>query len=661
MRVLLEWLREFVPLAGGARELAERLSLAGLAVDLAQLDWLELDIGANRPDCLSHYGVAREIAAITGEPLAPLAAPTLEGAGTWPVTIEAPEACGRYCALLLDGVRVAPSPAPVAQRLEALDQRAINNIADLTNYTLWEMGQPTHAFDADKLEGGEIRVRWARPGERLRTLDGIERELTAADLVIADARRPVALAGVMGGEETAIGPATRRVLIESAWFAPLAIRRTARRLRLHTDASHRFERGADPEAAPLAARRIAARALAHGARLASGLGDERGQLPSVTELHLRASALARALGPSPIHSGAWRPILERLGCEPAGADGGVERWRPPSWRADLSREIDLIEEIARIYGYQRFPPRLPPFRGAAKPLPQAALRDRLRHQLRGRGFAEIVSLSFADADECRPFAPEAAPAGLLNPLNAEAAALRTSALPGLLQALSYNLRHGVAAPRLFEMGKVYALGADGRPGERAALVAGASDAAMDFAALKGEVEALLAAFALPDSATGAAAWSPAAAPWLAPGAGATLGAWARLGQLAPAVAARYKLPAGTWVAELDLEALCRLGPRPVRYVPPPRFPAADRDFSFIFGNHVHWSAVLQASAAPPIPWLEQLTPIEIFRGPGIPAGHYSLLLRARFQSPERTLTAAEIAAAADSLAERLRALGGAQR
>ncbi|MGH9415516.1 MAG: phenylalanine--tRNA ligase subunit beta [Terriglobales bacterium] len=655
MRVLLDWLREFVPLPATAAELTDQLSLAGLAVDRAEAEALELDIGANRPDCLSHYGVAREIAAITGGRLKVLEQVTKEDGHGWPVHIEVPEACGRYCAVLLDAVTVGPSPPLVAARLEALGQRPINNIADLTNYTLWEMGQPTHAFDADRLEGGQIRVRWGRPGERLRTLDGVERALSVEDLVIADAHRPVALAGVMGGEATAIGPGTRRALIESAWFDPLTIRRTVRRHRLHTDASHRFERGADPEAAPLAAGRIAIAAVKAGARWAGALTKVEGRLPAILEITLRPAAIARTLGPSALAAGDWMQILASLGCtRPPAAT--PELWRPPSWRPDLTREIDLIEEIARIFGYHRFPGRLPAFQGAAAPLPTALLRDRLRRQLTGRGFAEIVSLSFADAATCQPFAPQAQPAALLNPLSAEAASLRTSALPGLLAALDHNLRHGVRAPRLFEIGEVYRTEANGQPGERAALVLGGSDAGLDFPGLKGEVEALLHTFALP-----AAPWVTAPDPWLARGQAAALGAWVRLGRLAPTLAARWKLPEETWIAELDLAALYALGPRPVRYQPPPRFPASERDFSFVFPDHVPWAAIAKAAAEPPIPWLDSLWPVEIFRGQNIPGGRYSLLLRARFQNPDRTLAAADIEPSARALVARLRALGGEQR
>ncbi|HWG38522.1 MAG TPA: phenylalanine--tRNA ligase subunit beta [Terriglobales bacterium] len=651
MRVLLAWLREFAPTRLAPEELAQRLSLAGLAVDRADAVALELDLTSNRPDWLSHYGVAREIAAVCGTRLAPLpAAEVPQGACPIPVAIEDPQGCGRYCAALFEQVRIGDSAGAVAERLQQLDQRPINNVADLTNYTLWEMGHPTHAFDADTLRGGEIRVRRARPGEQLTTLDGVERTLDAADLVIADAERPIALAGVMGGEATKVTARTRRVLLESAWFDPGTVRRSARRHGLHTDASHRFERGADPEAAPLAARLIAMRMAGLKARHAGGLGDARGHRPEPQPIPLRAAMIERMLGKA-VDAAESARTLENLGCRSLEAAG----WLPPSWRPDLAREIDLIEEIARLHGYGGFPARLPAFAGAAATLPEAALRDRVRQQLRGRGFAETVAISFASERECARFAPDCEPVRVLNPLSQESAILRTSSLPSMLRALLENLHHGVGAPKLFEMGKTYQL-AGGVPVEPRVLTLGAVGGAVDYARLKGEVEAVLAAFALP--ALAAERTSHAA---FHPGRRARFGNFAHFGQLHPDAAREWKLPSDAWIAEIALEPLYAAGPRAIAYRPPPRYPASERDFSFLFDDAVSWAQVSGALAAPPIPLLAAISPAEVFRGPGLGRGRYSLLIRARFQSLERTLRDEEVQAGADEIIRRLRALGGTQR
>ncbi|MGN6591378.1 MAG: phenylalanine--tRNA ligase subunit beta [Terriglobales bacterium] len=639
MKALVSWLREFTEIRGTSAELAERWSLAGLAVEQIAGDVAEFDLTSNRGDCLSHFGLAREIAAIAGgaalRPAERTALPQ-QAAGA-AVQILAPEACGIYCALRMEAVRVAASAPAIAARLEGLGQRPINNIADWTNYVLWEMGQPTHAFDFDRLRGGRIEVRWARAGERLTTLDGVERTLAADDLVIADAERPVALAGVMGGAETAISAATKTVLLESAWFDAQAVRRAARRHGLNTDASYRFERGADPAAAPAAAERIA-RLAWQAAQPANALLVTEGKLPERPAIALRTAAIARLLGKE-LSADECGRMLTALGCERTG-DG----WRAPSWRHDLTREIDLIEELARLHGYQHFPARLPHFQGTAQPLGEARLRDKVRQQLRGRGFAETVTISFAAESECARFAPERKPVRVTNPLSAEAAILRTSSLPAMREQLQYNLNHGMSAPRLFEIGKLYEWNG-AAPGERWVLTLGAADPGLDYRQWRGEVEAVLGIFDVPEYAA-----EDASDERLDPG--VRLGGWAWLGQ---------HQPDGLWLAEIALDRLYAAGARPIRYAPPPRYPASERDFSFVFADAVTWAQVEQALTAPAIANLTRLAPAEIFRGGAVGEGHYSLLVRARFQSRERTLREEEVQAGAEEIVRRLRGLGGRQR
>jgi len=696
MRISPAWLKEFVNFDLAPADLAHRLTMVGLAVESVQGEGdqtvLELDVTSNRPDCLSHYGVAREVSALTGAELHPLAASAVAfqetPAAEAPVRviIEAPEACARYCARVLDGVQIAPSPAQAAQRLEWMESRPINNLADLTNYVLFEIGHPTHAFDADTLEGGEIRVRYAREGETLVTLDGVERRLDPSDLVIADAVRPVALAGVMGGEATAISEKTRRVVIESAWFEPLGIRRTAKRHGMHTDASHRFERGADIAIAPIAADRIAGLAQQWaGAQVVGGLIDVYPAPVAAQTVPLRASLLRRVLGagvPAEQVSG----ILGRLGftvIEVAGeGDGAVWTVQLPTWRPDVQREVDLVEEVARVYGYDRFPAQLPAFRGAAQPLPNAALRDRLRSQLRVRGYAEVIALSFASREECSRFAPLTEPVEILNPLSEEASILRTSTLPSMLHLLRNNLNRGLDDIRLYEVGKIYERNPfhsqrgslrtpEGAVRETAVLTLGACGAgtaafwaerarAYDFFDLKGEVEAILGSFDVKQVYFDALAprhFHPGRAARVVVN-GLTVGTF---GQLHPEIQAEWKLKPEIWLAELLLDRLEKMGGRPVQYRPPSRFPSSERDFSFQFADAVKWEEIRTTLLGLHLEALSELAPLEVFRGGPIAPGQYNLLLRARFQRSDRTLREDEVQAGATAIMAALQGLGGQQR
>ncbi|MHB8735029.1 MAG: phenylalanine--tRNA ligase subunit beta [Terriglobales bacterium] len=689
MLVSLQWLREFVATDRDPEGVSRSLTMAGLAVESRQTVeddvLLELDISTNRPDCLSHHGVARELGAATAQTLRPLEAsrgPLQESStpasSRLQVEVAAPEACARYCARVLEDVHIQPSPSAVAQRLERLGQRTINNAADLTNYVLQEMGQPTHAFDADLLRGERIIVRYAHPGEKLLALDDVEYTLHPEDLVIADAERPVALAGVIGGKETAISGRTRRVVLESAWFAPLGIRRTAQRHAIRTDASYRFERGADPLALAVAADRIAARLQQQaGATVLAGLIDVSPRVFQSRSVLLRAASLHRLLGVV-IPAAQVERHLTALGCL-CQADSDSWSVTPPSWRPDLRGEADLIEEVARLHGFDRFPSRLPAFSGAVENLPTAEMESRVRRTLRGRGYAEVIALTFAAREECEALAPGVVPIAMRNPLSEEAAVLRTTPLPSMLHLLRNNLNRGNSNLRLFELGKVYTrtVAQDGVPNvtfdETTVLCLGACGAAeaatwasperaYDFFDLKGEVEALIQGVAVPD-----AEWRRPSPEddIFHPGRAAEVRCdgtrVARLGQLHPELAAGWKFKEPVYLAELNWELLSRLGPRPAGFVAPSRFPASERDFSFQFSDTVEWVAIQQAISALQLPTLNLLQPREVFRGGPIPAGEYSLLLRATFQRPDRTLREEEIQHAAELIIQTLTHLGGRQR
>ncbi|HEU5181064.1 MAG TPA: phenylalanine--tRNA ligase subunit beta, partial [Candidatus Polarisedimenticolia bacterium] len=436
MRFSDEWLRDCLDTQRSPSEIGE--TLTGVGIPLDSLEPLpdrrdtiyHFDISTNRPDCMNHLGLARELSAAGAgslQPPGPAAAPPPPSpAPLASVKVEAPDLCGRYSALILQDVKVADSPAWVSRRLEAIGVRSINSVVDATNYTLWEMGQPLHAFDLAKVAGRAIRVRRAKPGERLTTLDGVERKLDAETLVIADERRPLALAGVMGGRDSEIGPATREILIESAHFLPASVRATARRFSLHTDASHRFERGADPEITLSAAARCAELIAAwSGGRVAASLEDRPTPARGRT-IPLRPDRVRRLLGLK-IEEDVMRDVLQRLGCR---VDAGrAEAWSvaPPSFRGDLAVEEDLVEEIARHHGYEKIPATLP--RVFVFPEGRSDSSRGIEGAARAArecGFSEALNLSLVPREGNLAFGDVSGGVTILNPLTEGWDRLRSS-------------------------------------------------------------------------------------------------------------------------------------------------------------------------------------------------------------------------------------------
>jgi phenylalanyl-tRNA synthetase beta chain len=695
MKISPAWLRDFVELPVDDRRLADDLTLTGTAVEnILEGGIFEMEITTNRPDCMNHYGIARECSAIYDAALSRIepALPAPQGAADFTVAIEDPRGCARYTARIVRGVSIVPSPENIASRLQSVDQRPINNAADASNYVLWELGHPTHAFDLDLLRG-KIVVRLARSGETLKTLDGVDRKLSPDDLVIADAERPVALAGVIGGFDTMITARTRNVLIESAWFDPAAIRRSSRRHGLHTDASHRFERGADFAATPLACARVAELLLN------SGGGHMQGEAIDVIgrPLHPPAVSLARAevkriLGED-IPDAEMQRILTRLGFRltpgraraaaanpglPPGSGGAHAAIAEevcdfsvevPSWRLDVEREIDLVEEVARLHGYDRFANTLPSFSGAVVELPSALVKARVRASLLALGYNEAISLTFISAGDAAFFSGTQ-PVQLANPLSEEMSVMRTSLVPGMLEMLAYNLNRGNADVRLFEMGNVFEM-LGTRSEERRQLCVGAtgtSDPASphhpprpySYFDLKGDVEVLLDAFE-----HHSLYFDPHTPDYYYPGRSARAvmdgSTVARLGQLHPEIAATRKLRQEIFLAEVLLDRLYQRGLRQPRYRSIPRFPAVQRDFSFFLPDKVNFGLVREVVDALRIPELAGFAAAEIFRGGAVPAGNYSVLLRATFQSAERTLRDPEVAAWSQRIVLALQALGGTLR
>jgi phenylalanyl-tRNA synthetase beta chain len=694
VKISPQWLREFVELKADNRQLAEDLTRTGTAVEsvsgAGDSAIFEMEITTNRVDAMNHYGVARECSAIYDARLKPFQVklPAAKKGVPFPIEIREPEMCARYTARVVRGIRVEPSPAKIAARLERMDASSINNVVDASNYTLIEIGHPTHAYDLDLLEGGRIIVRRARAGETLKTLDGTERKLHPEDLVIADAKKPVGLAGVMGGFDSMITQKTQNILIEAAWFDPVGIRKTSRRHGMHTDASHRFERGADWGATLAACDRVAQIIVQSSDGESSGGESSAGEL--VGEAHdvvgrklrpavitLRAREWQRILGEEIAEKEARR-MLTRLGFEvkrksKSGGGDGALSVTAPSWRMDVEREIDLIEEIARLYGYDNFRNTLPPFTGAIVDLPNAVKESRTRDTLLALGYHEAVSTSFSSAEEAKEFSSAQA-VGIANPVSEDAAVMRTSLAPGMMDMLARNLHHGSSDARLFEMGNVFEMiGSNAQQHQHACLGAtGTLPEGMlkrrdySFFDLKGDVEALLGQFDAGkvyfDDKAGADYYHPGRSA-RAVMAGATV---ARLGQAHPEMAGRRKVKQEIYLAEFFLDRLYRHGLRQPTYHALSRYPSVERDFSFIFPEETRFEKIQEAVERLAIPTLRSFAPADMLRGQaaesaGIEAGKYSLLLRATFQSEERTLRDEEVAAWSARIIAALEGRGGRLR
>ena len=678
MKLSSQWLREFVDARVDDRRLAQDLTAVGIAVESISGEGkntvFEMEIGTNRPDAMNHYGVAREASVIYNLPLRTVDSklPAAPGNSDFVIEIADQAGCARYTARIVRDVSVRPSSDAIAKRLLLVDQRPINNAADATNYTLWEMGHPTHVFDLDLLAGGKILVRRAFSGETLKTLDGVERKLTPEDLVIADAVKPVALAGVMGGLDTMITAKTKNILIESAWFDPSTVRKTSRRHGLHTDASHRFERGADFEATTKACDRVAVLLLeSAGGKLDGGAIDVVARQVDLAPVALHLSEVHRILGEKLETNEIFR-ILQQLGFELMPERGGDPDFTVhiPSWRLDVEREIDLVEEIARLHGYDKFANTLPAYAGAVVEVPDAEKDLKLRSSLLALGYDEAVSLTFISHEDAETFS-SAPVVELANPQSEEASVMRSSLVPGMLNMLAYNLNRGADRVRLFEAGSIFeatdsgtaepkriCMGATSPPSAKNAEGWGTQDGG--FFELKGDVENLLQAFQHQtlkyDAQTADYYHSGRSARALMDGA-----LVAQFGQVHPDVAARRKLRQSVFVAELYLDRLYPQGLRVVRYQPLPRYPAVERDFSFVFDDAATFEQIQRAVIRLGVAELRSFVPVEVFRGGNVPAGRYSLLLRARFQSADRTLREEEVAQWSAQIIKALESLGGRLR
>ena len=673
MKVLYSWLREFVDVPEPAPDVAARLSVRGFAVEGIEGTGgdavIDFEVTANRPDCLSIVGLAREVATAYGLPLrgpaegGPHTAARASLAPLAPVerseiavVLEDPALGPRYAGAVAD-VTVGPSPEWMQARLRSAGVRPISNVVDITNYVLLELGQPMHAFDFAKIGGAEIRVRTALPGERLTTLDGQARTLSPEMLVIADAARAIAVAGVMGGADSEVGPATRTIVFESASFNANSVRRTSKLLGLKTEASTRFERGVDPNL-PLVAMQRACALLE-----ATGAGRARGQVvdayPAVAaprQLPLRRARLSGLLGVNVPDADVTR-ILVSLGFALAPAGDG---WTVsvPTRRVDAVREVDLIEEVARHYGFDRIPATFPVLRTAPPPSdPRIAQARHLRSMLTGAGFFEAVTFGFIGETAAAAFAAAGDVAAIANPLSETFAVLRPSALPGLLDALAHNRRREQRDVRLFEVGNVFTRAG----GERRSLAlawtgpsdlphwSGATDD-VTFFDLKGAVERVCRALRV-DAET-----VSHVEPWLVPGQTAALVTGGRrigvLGRLTSALAERHGLPGddAVFVADIDLDAADMAADRrDVHVVPLPRFPSVTRDVAVLVSDTLPAAALRATVRRAGPPSLVDVREFDRYQGKGVPEGKVSLALRLMFRAPDRTLTDVEVQSAMEAV------------
>lgn len=660
-----EWLGEYVDLPASVDELADRLTAAGHAVegretitlDGAEDCVLEIDVTTNRPDCMCHLGMAREVATILGRelrrPHGSYEESEERAADAVRLEIEDPAGCPRYLAMVIRDVTVGPSPDWLRRRLESIGLRAINNVVDVTNYVLWETGQPLHAFDLDRLRGGMIGVRRGREGESLVTLDDHTRRLDPDVLVITDGEGPVALAGIMGGADSEVGDKTRHILLESAHFDPRTVRAGARKLGMKTDASHRFERGADPEGPLYAARRAAAMlAEIAGGRVLGG-HVEAATLPAgwPPRLDLELARLQAFAGVE-LTAAEVERILGALGFELAPAGPGRWRVTVPSWRwYDFAEAYpaDLYEEVLRVVGFDRIPAALPAVAGVdAPPRPLHRLRRRLQDQLAACGFSEAIDFAFHDRESDAAYPSvlgDSRPLALANPLSERYAVMRRSLLPNLVASAGHNVRRGAEVVRLFEIGHVFAAAEDGAPHlerEALALVAGGRRglpwerrSEIDFYDLKGVVESLA------QHAGARLETRPATLPRFVPDAAASLhdGEGRRIGFCGQLDLADAPYP--IFAAELDVEPWAELAAE-LRIVAPSKYPGVAVDTTLTHPLEVAWQAIAAAIAAAEVADLVAWGLKDRYRGAGVPEGAVNTTIHFLYNSEERSLTQEEV-------------------
>lgn len=677
MNISYNWLKTLIDIKLSPDETAKELTRVGLAVEgvhpHGEDHVLDIDLTSNRPDCLSHLGVARELSVILRtetRPSGSVPPSTNENTkGSNLVTIEDPDICHRFTARIIKNVKIGPSPKWLVDRLEAIGERSINNVADITNYVMHELGQPMHSFDLDKLAGNRIVVRMARPGETVKTLDEVERKLDGSMLAICDAEKPVSIGGVMGGFDSGINEQTTNVLLEVAYFRRDSIRRTSRKLGLATEASYRFERGVDIENIVRASNRATELIF----ELAGG---EAGEFVDVyptkfvpNEVGSKdISAAVKRLTGLEVEAGESIRILNALGIVDSNrtlSDGRVSAriFMAPSWRYDIGIEEDLVEEVARHIGYENIKDELPPAYGAGEYQATEVREKLLRQTLADLGFDEAISYSFIDTDFDGQFEPlpgiideklEERFVTLQDSVIEGAVRMRPSILPGLLDAVRLNLNHQRRDLKLFELGKVFGARADesGLPTEAelfSLVLTGGElweDRAMparilDFYDAKGAVEAALASAGVTDLIFAAADVRHLRSGQAASVSidGNTIG---YVGRLNEEIAADYKFKQPVYVAEIDLQAALNAPVAAIAYYPLPKYPGITRDISFVAKRRVGFADIRNAVIGQNAELCRSIEFVDIYEGKGLDDSERSITIRLEYRSDERTLMESEI-------------------
>ncbi|MCX6564595.1 MAG: phenylalanine--tRNA ligase subunit beta [Candidatus Aminicenantes bacterium] len=658
MKISLNWLKDYVDIGLPLRELLDRLTMIGLVAEDREEKAgdviLDVETYANRPDTLGHLGMAREVGAMLHSPLKDQ---------TWPLTdlpvrtselvdvqILDEDLCPRYCGVVVKGVKTGPSPDWLRVRIEAMGLKPINNIVDVSNYVLFATAQPIHAFDLSRIAGPRILIRRAKKGETIRTLEGKTVALSPEMLVIADEKKPVAIAGVIGGEDSAVTAETQDVFIESATFDPASVRRTRKALEIQTDAAYRFERGADISFAPQAALMAASLLTRFGGKVAREPVDVYPRPRKPKEIVLRSRRIADLLGVE-VGDAFVEKTLEDLGFALKANQQGLWRVQVPFFRVDIEREADLIEEIARFFGYDKIPAVVPPF-DILEAVPSD--KDRLRKLNEGLfhyGFDEVINQSFADPERESVLRGGKTPVEIRNPISTKASVLRTTLLGGLLENTAWNRNRGQDGVHIFEIGNVYSWNENAAAEEQGLGLSTAGPlggphwkgkpAETDLFHLKGALEA-----ALENLRYAPLVFEEAACAFFEDDyslavsfKGQTIG---RLGQVHGRLLDLYSVKGPVYAAELNLELLFGKQPRAFEYVPLPRFPGVVRDLSFLVGRDVPYQVIKLAIDKLGLPHLEDFEVIDHYAGANIPKDKKSLSLRFTFRNPKATLVAEDV-------------------